>query len=265
MQVEIATLVIPRIGSISSLSPNGEPIIDKLATASLEGFTDPGPFKTAAEYFKAAGQAAINRYCAGDSGSSTSFHRIGIYRIGISIFCDIVFRTSLFKDSATESLFPLNHMDLGTQNIVIDDSFNFLAIIDWEFAETAPWQVNHYPMPFPLAQSNDSIQSILKDPSHCAYKNVLQQDFSRSLYRRGFQSVEEDLKKDGRALTASFVDALDSPASRVYACFTKLGQVPEGDEDLVYEMVRLAFGWLAGEAEAYVRQIRSSLSSAAEH
>lgn len=62
-------------------------------------------------------------------------------------------------------------MDLGTQNILIDEAFNFLAIIDWEFAQTAPWQVNHYPMPFPLTSSD--IDDILKDPEHMAFGNVL--------------------------------------------------------------------------------------------
>ena len=222
MQAEIATLVLPQIGSISSLSSTGDAIIDKLATAAIEGFDNPGPFSTASEYFEAAGQAAANRHSK-DHRSSTSFHRIGI-----SVFCDIVSRTNLFKDVATEGLFPLSHMDLGTQNILIDDEFNFLAIIDWEFAHTAPWQVNHYPMPFPLAESDASIKTILGDPDHSAYKNVLQQEFTRGLYRQGFQSAEEDLKKNGHTLTSSFVNVLDSPASRVYACFTKLGQAPEG-------------------------------------
>jgi aminoglycoside phosphotransferase (APT) family kinase protein len=38
----------------------------------------------------------------------------------------------------TVEQFPLSHMDLGTQNIIVDNDFNFLAIIDWEFAQTAP-------------------------------------------------------------------------------------------------------------------------------
>jgi hypothetical protein len=57
-------------------------------------------------------------------------------------------------------------MDLGTQNILVDDRFNFRAIIDWEFAQTAPWQVNHYPMTFPLLESDTKIQGILQDPNH---------------------------------------------------------------------------------------------------
>lgn len=72
---------------------------------------------------------------------------------------------------STVEQFPLNHMDLGTQNILVDDTFNFVAIIDWEFAQTAPWQVNRYPMPLPLLGLDT--EDILRDPSHLAYRNVL--------------------------------------------------------------------------------------------
>jgi hypothetical protein len=55
-------------------------------------------------------------------------------------------------------------MDMGTQNILVDQEFNFLAIIDWEFAQSAPLEVNHYPMPFPLVFSNAKIENILRNP-----------------------------------------------------------------------------------------------------
>lgn len=258
MQTELATLVHDKIGSISSLSSSGEPIIGRLAYAAAEGFKDPGPFSTAAEFFTAFGEAAAHRLGKKIQTSPTPF-----IRLGISVFCDIVSKTNLFKDITTERLFPLNHMDLFTQNILIDDDFNFVAIIDWEFAQSAPWQVNYYPMPLPLLHSDERIEEILRDPGHIAYKNTLKQKFTRGLYRQGFRNAEEDLKKKGRALTASFVDVLDGPASRIYGYFTQLGQQPEADKELVYGMVQLAFGLVDGEAEEYVRRVQYSLSSAA--
>ncbi|PNY24501.1 Uncharacterized protein TCAP_05563 [Tolypocladium capitatum] len=258
VQAELATLIYPQIGSISSLSLTGEPVIGRLATAAAECFRDAGPFSTTAEYFGAVGQAAIDKFDADVDSSSTSF-----LRIGASVFCDIVSESTLFKDIGTENLFPFNHMDLGTQNILIDDDFNFLAIIDWEFAHTAPWQVNHYPMPFPLLESDEAIRHILQDPSHCAYKNVLRREFARGLYRQKFQSAERDLEKKGRPLTGSFAEILDCSASRIYACFTNLGRLPQADEGLVYEMVRLAFGWDAREAEDYVHNVERSVSTTA--
>lgn len=257
MQAELATLAYPLIGSISSLSLTGEPVIDRLATAATEGFGHSGPFSTTAEHFSTVGQAAVDKFDTSVDGSPMAFSRIGA-----SVFCDIVSKTTLFKDSGTERLFPLNHMDLGTQNILVDDDFNFLAIIDWEFAQTAPWQVNHYPMPFPLLKSDEAIRHILQDTSHLAYKNVLRQEFARGLYRQKFQSAEKGLEKTGRSLAASFAEVLDCPASRIYACFNNLGRLPQADEGLVYEMVRLAFGWDAREAEEYVHDVERSVSSA---
>ncbi|KAM3547293.1 hypothetical protein ARSEF4850_010111 [Beauveria asiatica] len=105
VQAELATLAYPGIGSISSLSTTGEPVIDRLATASAEGPRDEGPFSSA--------------------GSPMSFSRLGAF-----VFRDIIHNTALFEDSDTHGRFPLNHMDLGTQNILIDNDFNFLAIID---------------------------------------------------------------------------------------------------------------------------------------
>ncbi|KAM3455793.1 hypothetical protein MY3296_002211 [Beauveria thailandica] len=231
VQAELATLAYPGIGSISSVSITGEPVIDRLATASAEGLRDEGPFSSAAL-----------------QGSPMSFSRLGAF-----VFRDIIHNTALFEDSDTDGRFPLNHMDLGTQNILIDNNFNFLAIIDWEFAQTAPWQVNHYPMPFPLLGSEAEIEGILQDPNHLAHRNVLRQESARRMYTQKFRDAEMELGQKGRSLGGSFAKVLDSPASRVYACFTKLGGLPEADAGLVYEMVRLAFGLDARETEQYLQ------------
>lgn len=89
-------------------------------------------------------------------------------KLGAFVFTDIVRTTDLFTSPSCGELFHFNHMDVGTQNILVDDEFNFRAVIDWEFAQTAPWQVNHYPMPFPLLPSDAEIDEILKDPNHIA-------------------------------------------------------------------------------------------------
>ncbi|KAI1188976.1 hypothetical protein F5B17DRAFT_393082 [Nemania serpens] len=154
VQAELATLAYPQIGSISSVSELGEPVIGKLATAYTGELEEAGPFSKAADYFTSLGNAATNKTAI---------------RLGAFVFLDIVKTTDLFKDTGTEGSFPLNHMDLGTQNILVDKNFNFVAVIDWEFAQTAPWQVIHYPMPFPLLGPDEDI---LRDPSHIAYENV---------------------------------------------------------------------------------------------
>ncbi|KAK0703055.1 hypothetical protein B0T26DRAFT_489421 [Lasiosphaeria miniovina] len=91
-----------------------------------------------------------------------------------------------------------NHTDLGTKNTIVDDHFSFVAIIDWEFAQTAPWQANPSPMPFPLLGSDT--EDILRDPSHLAYNNVLRQDVSRRIYRQKFQEAERKLEGEAELL-----------------------------------------------------------------
>ncbi|KAI0856613.1 hypothetical protein F4860DRAFT_528946 [Xylaria cubensis] len=238
VQAELATLAYPQIGSICSISELGEPIIGKLVIASTGELKEPGPFSRAADYFTSLGNAATN---------NTTI------RLGAFVFLDIVKTTDLFKDTDTEALFPFNHMDLGTQNILVDKNFNFIAIIDWEFAQTAPWQVIHYPMPFPLLGPDEDI---LRDPSHVAYKNVSRQDATRRIYHRKFRDAENELKASGRPLEGSFAATLDSLASRIYACFTNLGRIPTADGDLIYEMAGLAFGVNPQEAEEYVQKIK---------
>ncbi|GKU11153.1 unnamed protein product, partial [Fusarium langsethiae] len=95
-------------------------------------------------------------------------------------------------------------MDLGTQNVLVDDDLNFLAVIDWEFAQTAPWQVNHYPMPFPLLWSDERIKNILNNPDHLAYKNVSRQAAARKLYCRKFDEAAANLAQDGLSLSDSY-------------------------------------------------------------
>lgn len=175
VQVELGTLTLPNIGSICAISPSGEPVVGRVAASSYVDRRDAGPFSRSLTYFTAVANAM-----AGKLHSST--------KLGALVFRDILNKTTLFGEMSTIEQFPLNHMDLGTQNILIDDSFNFIAIIDWEFAQTAPWQVNHYPMPFPLLGLDT--EAILRDPSHLAYENVLKQDVSRQIYRQKFQDAE---------------------------------------------------------------------------
>jgi hypothetical protein len=177
--------------------------------------------------------------------------------LGGYVLLDIIERTDFCNQTASikdTKEFPFSHMDLGPQNILVDDNFNFMAIIDWEFAQTAPWQINRYPMPFPLLGLD--IEDILNSPGHLAYNNVKRQDESRKMYIKMFQEAELNLRAEGRPLIGSFVEVLQSPASRVYACFANLGRLPQADNDLIYQMVRLAFGYQGEEAAQYVQDIK---------
>jgi hypothetical protein len=128
-QAQLATLAYPLIGSITSIDELGEPVIGKLSTAAADGVMPEGPFSTAVEYFTAIGKAALRRIVREEDSDSQDLVKSS--RLGAFVFLDIIQKTDLF--AGPDGLFPLNHMDLGTQNIIVDDELNFLGIIDWEF------------------------------------------------------------------------------------------------------------------------------------
>ncbi|CAK7264334.1 hypothetical protein SEPCBS119000_000940 [Sporothrix epigloea] len=251
MQTEIATISLPGIGSIAAVSPEGKPVLGRLASAKAEGLLEEGPFETSAAFFRAVADAGVRLVPPKSAADSA----ISWKDLGRLVFFDIVQNTALYEDDCEK--FPLNHMDLGTQNILVDDDFNFLAVIDWEFAQTAPWVVNNYPMTFSLTESDAELERILNDPGHLAHKNCTLQDRSRKLYVSKFREAEAALKLAGRGLDGSFADVLDTAPSRIYACFTNLGHQPEVDEDLVHEMARLAFGVEGAKADEYLEAVRA--------
>lgn len=151
-------------------------------------------------------------------------------------------------------------MDLDYSNIIVDDDFHFLALIDWELAHTAPWQVNRYPWPFPLLCSDSEIKEILDDPTHLAHENVLKRNSIRKLYRQKFREAEIKLRGQG-LVEGTFAEVLESPASRVRACFEELGKIPEHDLIYVRKMVRLAFGFDDEGTDQYLKDMQSRTSS----
>ncbi|KAF1962555.1 hypothetical protein CC80DRAFT_531399 [Byssothecium circinans] len=259
IQAELATFSFPQIGSISHFSKDGNGVvtIGPLAAAAAESFPSGGPFATSEQYFAAVGEARHTSARKDVSESDEPDESDKFCVVGTYVFCDIVATTELFKDGETS--FHLNHMDMGTQNILVDDEFNFLAVIDWEFAQTAPIQVNHFPMPFPLISSTALIQEILKDPEHLAFRNISRQTAAQELYWQKFQDAERSLAEQGRPVIPSIADRLRGPASRIYSILEKLDGFPD-TEKLTYEMVRLAFGFEDDEAKEYIERMERKMN-----
>ncbi|KAJ3931981.1 MAG: hypothetical protein NXY57DRAFT_895031 [Lentinula lateritia] len=55
-----------------------------------------------------------------------------------------------FDPTVDKGPFPLQHPDLHRQNVLIDKDWNVVAIIDWSWCSTVPWQ-SFQPFPFNLA------------------------------------------------------------------------------------------------------------------
>jgi hypothetical protein len=251
VQVALATLTFPLIGSISGVTENGEPIIDKVACAASEGIVAKGPFSEAVDYFRALGQGSLSRASSHEDGADKN--QAHFHKLGASVFLDIVQSTTLFQ--AQSAQYPLNHMDLGTQNILVDDELNFLAVIDWELAQTAPWQVNYYPFPFPLLWTDEKTASVLADPNHFAHKNTLLQTSSQQLYKAKFREAEAEFRIGRDDSGGGIANVLDSAAARIFTYFSRLGIFPEEDKGQIREMVRLAFRYDSKKVDQYLEEM----------
>jgi hypothetical protein len=244
IQAKLATLKFPQIGSICSVSASGEPVIGKVSELVRAGCRETGPFSTAADYFNAMATVRLDAPPSPDN-----------LRVGALVFRDIIQKTDLFNDLPGQEgdSYHFNHMDLCPENILVDDHFNIIGVIDWEFAQSAPWQVNHYPYPFPLLDAiGDEI--LLHNPTHHAYEAELQREVARDLYRDGFDAA------DGHG---TFSKVLESRASRIFACYQHLGGLPHDDSHYIHEMVRLAFGMEdMGLRERYIRQLELAYPAA---
>lgn len=181
-------------------------------------------------------------------------------KLGPVVFKDIVEKSPLFSSPGP---FPLNRTDTGTQNIVVDDSFNFLALIDWEFAQSAPWEVNHHPMPFPLLSTDAEIADILADANQLAHANVPRQDAARKSYRRAFHDNEMVAEEQKRGISRSIAEVFESRASRIWAAFEKIGVFGRREEELVFEMVRLGFRFEGDKARRYFKDMETRICDGA--
>ncbi|EJT74690.1 hypothetical protein GGTG_08528 [Gaeumannomyces tritici R3-111a-1] len=249
VQAELAAFTFPQIGSISQFSTDTGPTIGAIATASIDGLPAAGPFRSGWDYFVAVAEGlvadALQRKRSGTESSQFA-------TLGPLVFRNIVRDTHIFKSKGP---FHLNHMDMGMQNILIDDGFNFVAVIDWELAHSAPWEVNHYPMPIPLISSDRGIAEILYDPRHMAHRNVSRQAGARLLYRQKFEEAERALEKRGKPLHYSIAEVLDGKASRIYGLVEKIGVFHGMEEELTYELVRLGYGLTGPEAEQHLQML----------
>src|SRR5579859_6993540 len=90
-----------------------------------------GPFSTALEYYRWRADQPLNR----SNDSVVDFNE--------AIFHSNLFRISLafLMDSPQgEGSFPLAHNDLGIHNMLFDEAFNLVGVIDWTGACVLPWE-----------------------------------------------------------------------------------------------------------------------------
>ncbi|KAL2891241.1 Phosphotransferase enzyme family protein [Ceratocystis lukuohia] len=250
VQALLATVTDPKIGSVVSFTEHGDPVIGELANAATEGLSPRGPFVNAHDYFSAIAKAAFLRVSRvaseGDDGPELHFQRLGAY-----IFREIVQTTQLFRPSMPQYCFA--HRNLTMHNILVDADFNFVAIIDWEGAQTVPWQANHYPHPIELYLPEE-VDCILRDQHHEMHAAEHRTAITRQIYIDTLLQTETLFTTQDRELRGKFSKTLSSVASRVYSTFAGLNGFLVNDKPLVYLMVQIAFNMDAGQVREYIRQ-----------
>lgn len=107
-----------------------------------------GPFSTATEYLKAWAKAAEF------PDFSQAKEACGEY------YDDVMSQIAEFPHKLEELAanipmrdhgpFPLFHKDFGHNNIVVDDDYNVLGVIDWEHACSVPWECIYFPITLSL-------------------------------------------------------------------------------------------------------------------
>lgn len=103
-----------------------------------------GPFEYAADFFEAWAthakyplpESLLRQYCGDFADQIIS---------SIASFPGEIKSLSKTLSSSNNGPFPLFHPDFLHSNIVVDDEYNLLSIIDWEGACTLPWELISFP------------------------------------------------------------------------------------------------------------------------
>lgn len=124
---------LPRIGTI--LRQNEDGSFDQGPIPGIGG-----PFETATEFFQAWAakvefgiSEAKLREAAGSLADELSF--------SASSFISLVKTLARNLSVQDKGPFPLCHGDFGHNNMVFDDEYNLLGVIDWEAAYAGPWEL----------------------------------------------------------------------------------------------------------------------------
>ncbi|KAH8745910.1 hypothetical protein F5883DRAFT_438544 [Diaporthe sp. PMI_573] len=133
IHVQLSTVRLPQIGTIVSLNADGT-----CQQGPIPGLG--GPFNTATEFFQA--WAAKAKFGMTEEKLREAS---GPYATEIipSVFS---FPESISRLAGRLSVldcgpFPLCHGDFGHNNIIVDDAYRILGIIDWETAFAGPWEI----------------------------------------------------------------------------------------------------------------------------
>jgi Phosphotransferase enzyme family len=138
LQVELTAVRMPKIGSVFKRNDG---------TYDIGPIPDlGGPFETATAYFRA--WAARAKFPTSEANIRKSMGGGPVEEVlsSISKFPAHIKALAGGLSSHNKGPFPIYHPDLYHSNIIVDDKFNILGVIDWQGACTVPWELVEFPL-----------------------------------------------------------------------------------------------------------------------
>ena len=105
-----------------------------------------GPFETATEFFEA--WAIRAKFPTSEQSIRKSMGGGPVEEVlsSISNFPAHIKALASSLSSFDKGPFPIYHPDLYQSNVIVDDKFTVLALIDWQGACTVPWELVEFPL-----------------------------------------------------------------------------------------------------------------------
>ncbi|KAG5293345.1 putative aminoglycoside phosphotransferase domain-containing protein [Histoplasma capsulatum G186AR] len=142
IHIEMSTIQLPKIGTIAGINDDGS-----YRQGPIPGLG--GPFETAAEFFR-AWSAKVEFGLSQDQLKEAAGSFADELSASASSFKQLVNDLAGGLSIRNGGPFPLCHGDFGHNNIIFDDKYRLLGVIDWEGAFAGPWEISGE---FPLTLS----------------------------------------------------------------------------------------------------------------
>ncbi|CZT13631.1 uncharacterized protein RCO7_10853 [Rhynchosporium graminicola] len=133
VHVQLSGVQLPRIGTFLSINEDGTYL-----QGPIPGLG--GPFDTACQFFE-AWATNIEFGSPEDKIRAASGQYADELLPSISSFKEAIHRLAGRLSIRNHGPFPLCHGDFGHNNIIVDDQYHILGVIDWETAYAGPWEI----------------------------------------------------------------------------------------------------------------------------
>ncbi|KAL4873120.1 hypothetical protein BDV12DRAFT_209107 [Aspergillus spectabilis] len=196
IHIEMFNIRLPKIGTIIGINEDGS-----YEQGAIPGLG--GPFDTATEFFQAWAtkiEFGLSEAWVKESAGKYADEVLDSMSSFLSLMQILAGKLSRFNNGP----FPLCHGDFGHNNIVFDDNYHLLGVIDWESAFAAPCEIA---AEFPLTLSiipptidvpwNYDEAGFPKDPDH------IERLADRERYIAILKGKEEELGLSGDFLLST--------------------------------------------------------------